>query len=85
MATAIGDFDCDRAPVQATEFESEPVTIGKQIEDLWLERGGGGNNFEGYLDTSSKRSSPNCKVPKDMRRQTRVVLGVAFYTTDALF
>jgi hypothetical protein len=49
MAMAIGDFECDRAPVQATQFESEPVTIGKQIEDLWLERGGGGNSFEGYL------------------------------------
>jgi hypothetical protein len=49
MAIAIGDFDCDRAPIQATQFESEPVTIGRQIEDLWLERGGGGNSFEGYL------------------------------------
>ena len=49
LAIAIGDFDCDRAPIQATQFESEPVTIGKQIEELWLERGGGGNNFEGYL------------------------------------
>lgn len=49
LALAIGDFDCDRAPVQATQFESEPVTIGRQIEDLWLERGGGGNDFEGYL------------------------------------
>jgi hypothetical protein len=49
LAMAIGDFECDRAPVQATQFESEPVTIGQQIEDLWLERGGGGNNFEGYL------------------------------------
>jgi hypothetical protein len=49
LAIAIGDFDCDRAPVQATQFEGEPVTIGRQIEDLWLERGGGGNNFEGYL------------------------------------
>jgi hypothetical protein len=49
LAVAIGDFEVDRAPIQATQFESEPVTIGKQIEDLWLERGGGGNNFEGYL------------------------------------
>jgi len=49
MAIAVGDFECDRAPIQATQFESEPVTIGRQIEDLWLERGGGGNNFEGYL------------------------------------
>jgi hypothetical protein len=49
MAIAIGDFDCDRAPIQATQFEAEPVTIGTQIEDLWLERGGGGNDYEGYL------------------------------------
>lgn len=49
MAIAIGDFECDRAPIQATQFEAEPVTIGRQIEDLWLERGGGGNDFEGYL------------------------------------
>jgi hypothetical protein len=53
LAMAVGDFDCDSAPVQATQFESEPVTIGQQIEDLWLERGGGGNNFEGYLATPS--------------------------------
>jgi len=49
MAVAIGDFEVDRAPIQATQFEGEPVTIGRQIEDLWLERGGGGNDFEGYL------------------------------------
>jgi hypothetical protein len=49
LAMAIGDFDCDRAPTQATQFESDPVVIGKQIEDLYLERGGGGNAFEGYL------------------------------------
>ena len=49
MALAIGDFTCDRAPIQATQFESDAVVIGKQVEDLWLERGGGGNHFEGYL------------------------------------
>jgi hypothetical protein len=49
MALAIGDFTCDRAPIQATQFESDAVVIGRQVEDLWLERGGGGNHFEGYL------------------------------------
>jgi hypothetical protein len=48
MALAIGDFTCDREPIQATQFESDAVVIGKQVEDLWLERGGG-NHFEGYL------------------------------------
>lgn len=49
LAMAIGDMDFDRSPVQATQFESDPVTIGKQIEELYLERGGGGNSFESYL------------------------------------
>ena len=49
LAMAIGDMDCDRSPVQATQFEADPVTIGQQIELLHLERGGGGNNHESYL------------------------------------
>lgn len=49
LAMAIGDMDYDRAPVQATQFESEPVVIGKQIEGLFLEGGGGTNGHESYL------------------------------------
>jgi hypothetical protein len=49
MALAVGDFTCDRAPIQATQFESDATVIGRQVEDLWLEGGGGGNHFEGYL------------------------------------
>lgn len=49
LAMAIGDMDYDRAPVQATQFEADPVTIGKQIEELYLEQGGGGNDHESYL------------------------------------
>lgn len=49
LAMAIGDMSYDRSPVQATQFEADPVTIGKQIEDLYLERGGGNNNHESYL------------------------------------
>lgn len=49
MAVAVGDFDCDRAPIQATQFEADSTTIAKQVEELWLEGGGGGNDYEGYL------------------------------------
>ena len=49
LAMAIGDMEWDTTPVQATQFEADPVTIGKQIEDLYLERGGGGNDHESYL------------------------------------
>lgn len=49
LAMAIGDMDYDDYPVQATQFEADPVTIGKQIEELYLEGGGGGNDHESYL------------------------------------
>jgi len=49
MALAVGDMDYDRYPIQATQFEADPVTIGKQVEELYLERGGGGNHHESYL------------------------------------
>lgn len=49
MACAIGDFRTDRYPIQSTQFEADPVTIGKQIEELYLEGNGGGNYSEGYL------------------------------------
>lgn len=49
LAMAIGDMDYDSAPVQATQFESDPVVIGPQIEEFYLERGGGGNSHESYL------------------------------------
>src|SRR5882672_9305305 len=50
LACAIGDMEeGDRAPIQATQFEADPVTIGKQIEELYLERGGGSNIHESYL------------------------------------
>lgn len=44
---AIGDAHCDRQPLQATQFESDN-RICDQLTDLFLEGGGGGNNFESY-------------------------------------
>lgn len=49
LAMAIGDMDWDRSPVQATQFEADPVVIGTQIEALHVEGGGGGNDHESYL------------------------------------
>ncbi len=47
MAMGIGDAYCDRAPLQVTQFEADLV-ITDQIEKIYLEGGGGGNNHESY-------------------------------------
>jgi hypothetical protein len=47
MMMAIGDIQCDRAPLQVTQFEAD-IRIADQLTELWLEGGGGGNSYESY-------------------------------------
>lgn len=47
MLMAIGDIHCDRSPLQVTQFEAD-IRISEQLAELWLEGGGGGNQFESY-------------------------------------
>jgi hypothetical protein len=47
MCMAIGDVECDQAPLQVTQFEAD-IRIAQQLEKLWLEGHGGGNNYESY-------------------------------------
>lgn len=47
MMMGIGDLACDRAPIQATQFESD-VRILDQTTKIWFEGGGGGNSYESY-------------------------------------
>jgi hypothetical protein len=47
MIMAIGDVHIDNAPLQVTQFESSNVLI-EQLEKIYVEHGGGGNNTESY-------------------------------------
>ena len=47
LCSAIGDCKSDVSPLQATQFEAD-IRIIKQLTDLFLEGGGGGNDGESY-------------------------------------
>lgn len=47
MVMGIGDLECDDAPLQVSQFESD-VRIAKAIDKIYMEHGGGGNAYESY-------------------------------------
>ena len=47
MIMGIGDLAYDRAPIQASQFESD-IRIAEQLDQIYFEGGGGGNCWESY-------------------------------------
>lgn len=47
MIMGIGDVECDRSPIQISQFESD-IRIAEQLDKIYFEFGGGGNPYESY-------------------------------------
>lgn len=47
LIMGIGDLAYDRAPIQASQFESD-IRIAEQLDKIYFEGGGGGNCYESY-------------------------------------
>ena len=47
MFMAIGDANCDDAPLQVSQFEADNRIV-EQLTQIYIEHGGGGNNYESY-------------------------------------
>lgn len=47
MFMGIGDVHYDSAPLQVSQFEADNRIVD-QLTKLWIEKGGGGNQFESY-------------------------------------
>ena len=47
LVAGIGDLECDRAPVQVSQFEVD-VKIAEHLDKIYIEHGGGGNGYESY-------------------------------------
>lgn len=47
MFMAVGDANCDSAPLQVSQFECDHRIV-EQLTQIFVEQGGGGNSFESY-------------------------------------
>jgi len=73
---AVGDLNCDEAPIQVTPF-SQGAAIDSVLAKIWLEGGGGGQNYESY-EMAAYFYGTRCEF-------TVASKGYAFFTGDEGF
>jgi hypothetical protein len=69
MFMGVGDVMSDQAPLQVTQFEAD-IRIAEQLQQIWLEGGGGGNNSESYSLPwyfAARRTSIDCHEKRGKR------------------
>jgi len=49
MFMGIGDHECDRAPLQISQYESDDQSLDEWLRSMWPEGRGGGNDGESYM------------------------------------
>lgn len=72
----IGDLAYDRAPIQMSQFESD-IRIAESLDKVYMEHGGGGNNYESYTAAwymGLKRTRLDC-YDKQQRKGIIITMG----------
>ena len=72
----IGDLAYDHAPIQMSQFESD-VRIAESIDKIYMEHGGGGNNYESYTAAwymGVRRTKLDC-FDKQQRKGIIITMG----------
>lgn len=72
----IGDLAYDNAPIQMSQFESD-VRIAESIDKIYMEHGGGGNNYESYTAAwymGVRRTKLDC-FDKQQRKGIIITMG----------
>ena len=68
----IGDLACDHSPIQISQFESD-VRIAEQLDKIYFEFGGGGNDYESYT-AAWYMGTRHCKLDCWNRGQKGIII-----------
>lgn len=74
MIMGIGDLAYDNSPIQISQFESD-IRIAEQLDKLWFENGGGGNDYESYT-AAWYMGSRHTKIDCNKRSKKGIIITI---------